>query len=230
MRSTRDSKVSTTETKEIKILLVDDHPYIHEGLHGALALYEDLVVCGEATTANDALRAVEKLKPDIVVSDISLGDKSGLELIREMRLYHPSIPVVVLSMHDEMIYGARALQAGAKAYVMKKEKVVKLVEAIRRVLAGHIYLSEDLSTFLFSDISQTKEKRIERPGIHLLTDREFEVFQLIGEGKKPMEIAAALCISVKTVNTHRSNIREKLGCESFSDLLIYAVRWIESES
>jgi len=219
---------NSTFTHEVNILVVDDHPFIHEGLEATLSIHEDLFICGEARTAREALSLIEKHKPDVIISDISLGNKSGLELIRDLKQLYPQLPVVVLSMHDETVYGLRALQAGAKGYVMKREKTSKLVEAIRQVLAGHIYVSHQLSTHLVSELSRSKGKASNQTGINLLTDREFEIFQLIGSGKKTSEIANALSISIKTVNAHRSNIREKLSYDSFNDLLVNAVRWIES--
>ena len=221
--------MSSVRSNEVRILLVDDHPFLREGLISNLSNQEDFVVCGEVSNANEALKAVPRLKPDVIVSDITLEGKSGLELIRDLQLLYPKIPVVVLSMHDEKIYGERALQAGAKGYVMKSEKSIKLIVAIRKVHAGGIHVSEELSDLLLSNISKTDHGTSTQNSIRKLTNREFELFLLLGQGKSPREIAAEMCISIKMVNTHRSNIRDKLRFVSLNDLQIYAVRWVESE-
>lgn len=213
----------------IRILLVDDHPFIREGLISSLSSHDDLVVCGEAASVDQALRTVPKSKPDIVVTDLTLEGKSGMELIKELKCHYPNLPVIVLSMHDEKIHGPRALHAGARGYVMKREKVARLAQAIRKVHAGRLHISEDLSEFLLSGMPSNKNGNMVKFDLSCLTPREFEIFRLLGQGKAPKEIARDLSISIKTINNHRSNIREKLGFASFNDLLIYAVRWCETE-
>jgi DNA-binding NarL/FixJ family response regulator len=221
--------MSSISTNEVRILLVDDHPFILEGLINSLSSQNDFVVCGEASSASAALKAVQRLKPDVIVSDITMKGKSGLEFIRDLQVQYPEIPVVVLSMHEEKIYGERALEAGAKGYVMKSERPIKLIQAIRKVHAGGIQVSQKLSDLLLSKLSRKERKQQPQSRIRQLTNREFEVFQLIGQGENPKEIARDLCLSIKTVNAHRSNIREKLDLDSLNDLLIYAIRWVESE-
>lgn len=221
--------MKTADTSEIRILLVDDHPFMREGLIHNLSEQTDLLVCGESCSVKAAIRAVPRVKPDVIVTDITMKGKSGLELIKELQQSYPKIPVVVLSMHDEKIYGERALEVGARGYVMKSAPPIQLIKAIRKAHAGGIQVSPDLSDILLSKILKKDGEQASRSEISRLTSREFEVFRLVGQGRKPHEIAADLGISIKTVNTHRSNMSEKLGFDSLSELLIYAVRWIESE-
>jgi len=210
-----------------RLLILDDHPMMREGLAQLINNENDLTVCGEAGTGLEAIDLVAKQKPDLVLADISLPDKSGLEVIKELRAFHPDLEVLVISMHEESLYAQRVLRAGARGYIMKQEGGKKLMEAIRRVLGGQIYISEKMSSTLLESLSgQTgKSKSL----IGELSDREFEVLQLLGQGKGTSEIAAQLHLSVKTVDAHRANIKRKLNLQSASELMRYAVRWVETQ-
>jgi DNA-binding NarL/FixJ family response regulator len=206
-----------------KILIVDDHPLTRHGMAQLLAQQRDLVVCGEAGDAEQALARVAALSPDLVLADVTLPGKPGLELIKDIGALHPGVRVLVVSMHDESLYAERALRAGARGYLMKSEGGERLVAAIRQVLAGKVYVSETLSDKILDGLSGGGRKA---PGVvSSLSDREFEVFELVGEGLTGNEIGARLHISAKTVETHRLRIREKLGLKTSPELTKYAVRW-----
>jgi DNA-binding NarL/FixJ family response regulator len=206
-----------------RILLVDDHPLMRHGLAQLLAQQPDLVVCGESGSAEEALDCVRSLQPDLVVVDVTLPGKPGLELIKDITTMFPGVAVLVFSMHEESLYAERALRAGARGYLMKSAGAEELVKAIRHVSAGKVYLSPDLSARILDSLSGS----LRRPAgvLSVLSDREFEVFQLVGEGLSTREIGLRLHISGKTVETHRLRIREKLGLKSPSELTKYAVRW-----
>jgi DNA-binding NarL/FixJ family response regulator len=188
----------------------------------------DLMVCCEADTAGQALDLAAAQKPDLALVDISLPDKNGLELIKDIHVLCPKVLILVVSMHDESLYAERVLRAGARGYIMKQEGGKKLVEAIRQVLSGRIYVSEKMSARILEIFSG---RRSENAGssVERLSDREFEVFQLISEGKGTREIAGHLHLSVKTVEVHRANIKEKLKVNTATDLIRYAVRWSEAQ-
>jgi DNA-binding NarL/FixJ family response regulator len=208
---------------------VDDHPLMREGMSQWISRAPGLELCGEASSAAQALSAVEQLKPDLVVADISLGGRDGLELIKDLRALKPSLPVVVLSMHEESLYARRALQAGARGYVMKRAGGGRVIEAIREVLEGRIAVSPEMSTHLLEEYSG-KRPRSGRTALPSLTDREFEVFQLIGAAKSNREIAAQLSLSPKTVETHRMNVMRKLKIFSAPELLRFALQYVEKEA
>jgi len=189
----------------------------------------DLEVCAQAGTASQAIEGVEKTKPDLVLADINLPGRSGLELIREIRAMAPEIPVLVLSMHDESVFAERALRAGGRGYVSKQAGPEKLAAAIRRVLAGEIYVSESVSTRLLDGLSAKGSARAASP-IEKLTDRELEVFTLIGQAKETKEIAQHLHMSTKTVEAHRGAIKRKLKLKSGPELTRHAVLWVEATS
>jgi DNA-binding NarL/FixJ family response regulator len=210
-----------------KILLVDDHPMLREGLALLIAHEPDLEVCGQADTAHAALELVGSTRPDLVLVDITLPDKNGLELIKDIQAMYQGTPVLVISMHDESLYAERVLRAGGRGYIMKQEGGQKLMAAIRQVLNGQIYLSEKMSSNILEVFSGGRSESSSPVG--KLTDREFEVFQMIGSGLDVREIAERLHLSVKTVEVHRTNIKQKLKLRSVSDLIRQAVRWTESE-
>jgi DNA-binding NarL/FixJ family response regulator len=212
-----------------KALLVDDHPILRAGLVHLVNEQDDLAVCGEACNANDAMRLVESLKPDIAVVDISMEGKSGLELIKDLRALRPKLPVLVMSMHDESLYAERAIRAGARGYVMKKAGGDEALRAIRRVLEGNIYLSERMSAQLLEGLSRARPAKTQSP-IEFLTDREFEVFKLIGEGCVTAAVAERLHISPKTVDVHRQRLKEKLNLPDGTSLMQHAVRWVETQN
>ena len=210
-----------------RLLILDDHPMMREGLAQLINNENDLTVCGEAGTGLEAIDLVAKQKPDLVLADISLPDKSGLEVIKELRSFHPDTAVLVISMHDESLYAERVLRAGARGYIMKQEGGKKLMEAIRKVLGGQIYVSEKMSSTLLESLSGQTGKS--KSPIEQLSDREFEVLQLLGQGKGTSEIATQLHLSVKTVDAHRANIKRKLNLQTASELMRYAVRWVETQ-
>jgi len=208
-----------------RILLVDDHPILREGLFQSINRELDLMVCGEAENANQTLSAIGKLKPDLVLLDIGLPGKSGFELVKDIRSVHPEVPVLVFSMHDESLYAERVLRAGARGYLMKHERPGKLIEAIRTVLNGKAYVSEKMAARILDVYSGRRPKGSSVP-LERLTDREFEILELIGRGKSSREVAKALHLSVKTVDTHRTNLKGKLKLSSTLQLTHYAVCWV----
>lgn len=211
-----------------KLLLVDDHPMMREGLAQLIRQEADLMVCGEAENAPSALDAVGRLKPDLVLADITLPGRNGIELIKDIQALRPGLPVLVISMHDEELYAERVLRAGGRGYIMKQAGGEKMMQAIRQVLGGKVYVSEKMSAKIldvFSGRTEPKKGSL----VDCLTDREFELFQLIGQGKGTAEIAADLHLSAKTVEVHRANIKKKLKLETTPQLICYAVRWVDAE-
>ncbi|CAN5179335.1 response regulator transcription factor [soil metagenome] len=212
-----------------KIFLTEDHPLFCEGVRCIVERESDLVVVGDARRVGEALEAIDRLSPDLVLTDLLLADGSGLELIKELKIRCPVVPVLVLSMHDEMLYAERVVQAGGRGYLMKQlATCAVLLQAIRRVLAGGIYLSSGAAAFVLSGMSGRREEaacsRLDR-----LTDRELEVFELVGRGANVRQIAGRLQISPRTVDAHRIHIREKLGLKDAAALIRYAVSWAEVE-
>jgi DNA-binding NarL/FixJ family response regulator len=211
-----------------RILIVDDHAVLREGLITQINREKDLVVCGEAVNAREALVAIKKLAPDLVVADINLPGRNGLELIRDIHAHQPSMPVLVLSMHDESLFAERVLRAGGRGYVSKRQSGQSLLAAIRRVLRGQIYLSDDVSTRLLDSLSG-KQQRFKTPSpVELLTDRELEVFTMIGQAQETKEISQRLAMSAKTVEAHRANIKRKLKLKTGPELTRHAVLWVEA--
>lgn len=220
-------KIARQQTSRKRILVVDDHAVLREGLVAQINREPDLVVCGEAEDARQALAAVEKLQPDLVLADITLPGRNGLELIRDLRALQPGLPVLVLSMHDASVFAERALRAGGRGYISKRQSGERLVAAIRRVLSGQIYLSDDVSTRLLSSLSGRPAARTPSP-VELLTDRELEVFTLIGQARETKEIAQRLGMSVKTVEAHRASLKRKLRLRTGPELTRHAVLWVEA--
>ncbi|MGA2173713.1 MAG: response regulator transcription factor [Verrucomicrobiota bacterium] len=211
-----------------KILIVDDHPMMREGLAQLIGNQPDLTVCGEAGNAHEALEKVRLLKPDLVLVDITLPGRNGLELIKDIQVLDAAISVLVISMHDESLYAERVLRAGGRGYVMKQEGGKKIMEAIRQVSAGQIFVSEKMSAKILEIFSGHRPDAGQSP-VENLTDREFEVFQLIGQGMETKQLARELHVSPKTIEVHRANIKAKLKIKSMAELIRYAVRWVESE-
>jgi len=218
----------TKKTTSKRILIVDDHPMMRNGLAQLIGNEPGLMVGAEADTAGQAIDAVAKKPFDLALLDISLPDKNGLELIKDLRALQPELPILVVSMHDEMIYAERVLRAGGRGYIMKQAGGEKFLTAIRQVLAGQIYVSESMSARILEIFSGRQPANSGSP-VRRLSDREFEVFQLIGQGVGTRAIADQLHLSVKTVEVHRANIKEKLGVKTATDLVRYAVRWVDSE-
>lgn len=210
-----------------RIFLVDDHPLVREWLTNLINQQPDLSVCGEAETGPAAMQAILKLKPDIAVIDISLKDSSGIELIKDLHQAIPATLVLVLSMHEESHYAQRALRAGARGYVVKRETTRKVIAAIRQVLSGATYMSQEIATALATQFVTGKGTPLQSP-VEQLSDRELEVFELLGQGRGTRQIAEVLKVSVKTVQAYCARIKEKLNLASATELLREAVRWHES--
>jgi len=212
-----------------RVLLVDDHPMMRGGLAQVINQQMDLVVCCEAGDANEAMERIASSKPDLAVVDISLEGKSGLELIKDLHALHPELPILVMSMHDESLYAERVLRAGARGYVMKKAGGEVVLQAIRQVLSGRVYVSESMSAQILTHFGGARSAKHRAP-IEMLTDREFEVFKLIGEGCSTREVAERLRISVKTVDVYRQNLKQKFKLPSATALIQHAVRWVETQN
>jgi DNA-binding NarL/FixJ family response regulator len=209
-----------------RVLIVDDHPVMREGLRALISRQHDLAVCAEAETARQALELVANLKPDLVLADISLPGRSGVELIKDIRALRPTILILVISMHDELLYAERVLRAGAHGYIMKQETGLTMMQAIRQVLAGHIYLSGKMSARILEIVASKRAKAL---AIERLSDRELDIFRLIGHGKTTAQIAENLHLSTKTVETHRARIKEKLDLKTMPELISFASRWVETQ-
>lgn len=209
--------------------MVDDHPMMRQGLAQVANQQKDLMVCGEAGDANEAMHCIASSKPDLAVIDISLEGKSGLELMKDIQALHPEVPVLVMSMHDESLHAERALRAGARGYVMKKAGAEAVLQAIRQVLSGKVYVSERMAAQILGSFASVRSGKHPSP-IETLTDREFEVFRLMGEGYITREIAERLRISPKTVDAHRQHMKEKLKLPTTTSLMLHAVRWVEMQN
>jgi len=212
--------------QKTRILIVDDHPMLREGLTSLLGSQPDIEVCGEAENAAQALEMIAATQPAIVIADITLPGKSGIELIKDIVAMHPTVKTLAVSMHDEAVYAERVLRAGARGYIMKKEGGKRILEAVRKVRDGDIAVSEKMSAQILRIFSGTHGDS-ESP-VRQLTDREFEVFELLGRGLGTTQMAAELHISVKTVEVHRAHIKDKLNIKSGSELIAYAARWAQS--
>ncbi len=211
-----------------KILLVDDHPLMRRGQADLLNREPDLLVCGEAGTARDAMEAITKLKPDLVVMDMTLPDKDGLELIKDIQALQPGLPILAMSMQDETLYAARVLRAGGRGYVMKGEGPERLAAAIRTVLSGQVALSPRMSAKMLESMVGSLGRAGAGPEARL-TDRELEVMRLFGEGWSTEEIAQRLHLSPKTVDVHRAHIKDKLGLKTTPEFQRFAIRWVASQ-
>jgi len=212
-------------TKPTRVLLVDDHPIVRQGLARLISQEEDLDVCGEAGDVPGAIQAVNDLHPDIVVADLSLNEGSGIDLIKTLRTQSPEIPILVLTMHEESFYAERALRAGARGYLTKQEASEKILTAVRQVVRGELYVSDRLSPKLLQRLI-TGAPDSDDPLVSRLSDRELQVFLLIGEGRGTQEIADQLNLSVKTIETYRAHLKEKLDLKDARELVQYAIRWV----
>ncbi len=221
-------KPATNSAEPKKILLVDDHPLMRRGQADLLNRELDFAVCGEAGTAREAMEAIAKLKPDLVLVDMGLPDKDGLELIKDIQALHPGLPVLAMSMQDESLYAPRVLRAGGRGYVMKQEGPERLAAAIRTVLSGQVALSPRMSAKVLESMVGGTGKADAGPEAKL-TDRELEVLRLFGEGWSTDEIAGRLHLSPKTVDVHRGHIKEKLGFKTTPEFTRFAIRWVASQ-
>jgi DNA-binding NarL/FixJ family response regulator len=217
-----------TPTVIRQVLLVDDHPGFRRGVAAIIAEEKDFAVCGEASSAASGLEAMRRLKPDIAVVDISMPGTNGIELIKMMVAERPQLHILVLSMHDESVYALRALRAGAKGYVMKGEPLESVIRGLRKVSEGEIFVSPQFSDRLIFRAIQSNEAEAGSP-VDRLSDRELEVLRLLGKGHGTRDIAEQLHLSVKTVETHRGHIKEKLGLKDSGDMVRFAIDWVTQE-
>jgi DNA-binding NarL/FixJ family response regulator len=208
-----------------RLLIVDDHAIVRLGLRQLLGKERDLVVCGEACSVNQGIEAVRRLKPDLVIVDVSLGSGSGLDLVKEIRRSDRRVLVLMLSMHDETLFAERALRAGANGYIMKMEAPTELIQAVRTVLSGQVYVSRDMAARLLSRF-QSAPPEAGDP-VESLTDRELQLFTMLGSGLSTREIADRLCVSPKTVDSHRASIKRKLQVHNTVELTCLAARWVK---
>jgi len=208
-----------------RLLVVDDHPIFRHGICQVLSLMNDVVVCAEASNAQLALEAMRVHKPEVALIDVSMPGTNGIELIKHMLAEQPSLIILIISMHDESLYALRALRAGAKGYVMKQQAMENILEALRKVMAGGIYVSPLFTEKLIFKAIQGSEGDLGSP-VDKLSDRELEVLQLFGRDKTTREIAEALHLSVKTVETHRMHIKEKLGFKDAEEMMKFAIEWV----
>jgi DNA-binding NarL/FixJ family response regulator len=229
MAAEKKKSVKTAKTKKNRVYLVDDHPIVRQGLIKLIEQEEGLEVCGEAGNVSDALTAIRELGPDVILVDISLEDSNGLELIKMIDDLCLQIPMLVLSMHDESLYAEHALRAGASGYVMKQAAANTLIQAIEKVMDGEIYVSKNMSSQMLKMAFRSGSEEA-RTGVELLSLREIEVFELIGRGNSTREIAEQLNLSVKTIETYRAHIKDKLQLRSGTELMQRAIHWVENES
>lgn len=229
IKPTHSTAGAVADKQAIRVIVVDDHPVVREGLALLIGQEADLAYCGDAECASDALKLMAEANPDLAIVDISLRDSSGIELIKDIRVRFPEVMVLVLSMHDESFYAERVLRAGARGYVTKDEAIDKVVTAIRRILTGEIYLSDKMSSKM---LCKLVEARAGASGmsVECLSDRELQVFELIGQGMGTRNIAQTLHLSTKTIESHRERIKKKLKLGNASELLQHAIQWVQLET
>jgi DNA-binding NarL/FixJ family response regulator len=214
---------SNPSVPRCKVFLIDDHPIVRQGLALFIDREPDLMVCGEADGATSALQAIREAAPDFVVLDISLDGPDGLELLKTLRVRYPNLPVLVLSMHDEAVYAERALRAGANGYIMKQEATDRVLTAIRHILSGDVYLSDRLTKRMLQQFVNGSVSP--RDPLAKLSDRELEVYRLIGAGHSTRQIADELHVSTKTIESYQAHIKEKLALRNARELVQHAVEW-----
>lgn len=222
------AKTPSEADGKTRVFLVDDHPIVRQGVKLLVNQEADMEVCGDADNAQDALKAMEELKPHLAVVDLSLRNSSGLELIKDLQIRCPSVLILVLSMHDEFFYAERVLRAGARGYITKEEGTEKVVDGIRRLIRGEVYLSEKMASKMICKLVGGRPG-LPQPLVDCLTDRELEVFEFIGTGLGTREIAEKLHLSTKTIESHREHIKEKLKLSSATELLKHAIQWMQCE-
>jgi DNA-binding NarL/FixJ family response regulator len=211
-----------------RVLIVDDHPLLRKGVSQLIDQEKDLMVVGEAEDAHQAITAIENTKPDVALIDISLNGASGIELLKNIKVRFPKLKMLVLSMHDESVYAHRALRAGASGYIMKQEGTEKVLTALRKVLHDEVYLSDRLGNRMLHTLVNGRAPLASSP-VEVLSDRELEVFNLIGQGHGTRPIAEKLHLSVKTIESHRAHIKEKLNLQNATELVHHAIQWVQSE-
>src|SRR6476619_8281120 len=213
-----------TVARKSRVFIVDEHPLVREGLTNLINGQDDLIVCGEAKDSAQAINGVVKARPDVALIDISLENESGLELVKQLGSQFPQVALIVLSMHDEALYAERALRAGARGYVMKHEMSKNVLASIRRVLGGEVYVSERIVNRMALRLASSGQA-VARSPVERLSDRELEIFQLLGQGRTPSEIAGDLNLSLKTVQAYCARAKDKFGVTSLTELLRAAIRW-----
>lgn len=214
---------------ESRILIVDDHPLFRKGLRELIEREPGWSVCEEAATSDEAIRLVEETKPNLVIVDITLAGTNGIDLIKSLVSQNAALPLLVISMHDESLYAERAVRAGAMGYVMKDETPRIVKSAIQRVLAGEMYLSEKMSASIITRLMRGGGEKAESP-VSRLSDREIEIFRLLGRGRETKQIAQELNLTIATINSYRARIKEKLGLNSPTELLHKAISWVQQET
>src|ERR1700688_3798899 len=219
---------SQVAPRKSRILVVDDHPIVRQGLALLINQEADLLVCGEAEEATGAMHVLASARPDVLIVDISLNGPDGLDLRKKIRIPHPPLPVLILSMHEESIYAERALRAGANGYIMKQEATEKVLVAVRRILSGEIYVSDRIANKMLKHYI-TGSGTLRNSSIADLSDRELEVFRLIGEGHGTRQIAEELHLSIKTVESYQAHIKEKLSLRTSRELMQHAIQWNMNE-
>jgi len=212
-----------------RIMLVDDQPMIRRGLADLINGQKDLAVCGEAADGSTGLDLIPTVRPDLAIIDISLSNRDGIELIKEIHTRYPKVLILVLTMHDEEVYAERSLRAGASGYVMKDQTAATMMSAIRRVLSGHIYTSDKINDRLMHQFAQSHGSSNTASNTSQLSNREVQIFRLLGDGVRAREIAKQLYISVRTIESHRVNIKRKLGIKTSDELLRYAIKFWRTE-
>lgn len=227
MQSLSYTPSDSTKT-EHRVLIVDDHPLVRQGIAQYINQEKDLVVCGQASDGHEALTLVEELQPDVVITDIQMKGLGGMDLVRNMRLQFPKIPVLMLSMHDESLYADRSLRAGAKGYLMKDEEPEKVVLAIRSILGGDVYVSDKAKAKILQGLANSKRPDMSS-SIERLSDRELEVFRMIGKGNRTRHIADQLILSTKTVESYKARLKQKLMLKDAAELARYAFEWEKNQ-
>ena len=217
--------MAKSQPEKSRLLIVEDHPLFSEGLCQMINRHQAMVVCGEVPDAAAAMRAVAELKPDLVLVDISLEGSNGIDLIKSLKAKYDELPILVISMHDESLYAERALRAGALGYVMKNQPAKIVKAAISKVLGGEIFLSEKMSTSVLGKLWGGKSEAPSSP-IEQLSDRELEVFQMLGEGKPSRQIAEELNLTIPTIHSFRNRIKEKLQLKNSTELMLHAMQWV----
>ena len=216
-------KTNNGVSRNHRVFIVDDHPLVREGLANLINQQADVTVCGEAEDSTGAMSGIQAIQPDVVLVDISLKNESGLELVKTLKNQFPDLAVIVISMHEEALYAERALHAGARGYVMKRETTKNVLTAIRRVLEGDVYVSDRVVNSMAKRMSSRKTAAAEP--VERLSDRELEIFRLLGQGRTPSQIAEDLRLSLKTVQAYCARAKEKFGVTSLTELLRAAIRW-----
>ena len=214
--------------KKTRVLIVDDHPLLRVGIVQLLSVHNDLEVCGEVDDGRKTIEAIRQTKPDVVILDITLGDRNGLDVLKDIHVHSPEIKVLILSMHDELLYAPRAIRSGAAGYINKTQAPDNLITAIRTVLNGKIWLSVEMKKRFLAGFTGNA-KAAGTPTVEILSDRELEVLERIGRGIGTREIARNFGLSVKTIESHRANIKEKLNLRTAPELVRYAIRWVKNE-